>query len=152
MANGRWEKNLPLLPVGSTVTGTSLILKYDVLWLKYFPAAKVSNIFLILASFFINQKNYEVKVGQKVIAVWHFIGSFSKIKPTDFIHNLCNLERGLNDTKKEDTHRKAWASTQRIKRYWHNSLEKNRSEEKRGGIIEQLKEDEWQFITFSLIF
>jgi len=30
------------------------------------------------------------------------MGSFLKIKPTDFIHNLCNLERVLNKTKKED--------------------------------------------------
>lgn len=28
-------------------------------------------------------------------------GGFLEINPTGFIHNLCNLERGLNETEKE---------------------------------------------------
>ena len=70
-------------------------------------------------------------------------GQFFKNKANRFYSQLMQLGKGFKQNqKRRHSYRNAWASTQGITRYWHTASEKNRSEERMGGIIEQLKANE----------
>lgn len=120
--------------------------------IKIFPSSQSFQYFSYFGKFLHKPEELQGECRPKSYSSMTLFRQLFKNKANWFYSQLMQLGKGFKWHWKEDTHRKAWASTQGIKRYWHNSLEKNRSEEKRGGIIEQLKEDEWQFITFSLIF
>lgn len=151
MANGEREKNLPSLSMESTEL--QVILKYEVLLLKHFPAASFQHFFMLASLYKSELLRGECR--PNIYSNMTFYRQFFKNKTKWLYSQLMQIEKRfkLEMELKKKAHIE-WHG------YSHKESEfigitpwkKNRSEEKMGGITEQPKGDEWQFITFVLIF